>query len=75
MQARENGEPGRGVLGIKSDATVSLADAGKTTGPSEYGGWESAIGSPPARKKGELNESGREVSSKRERAREGIVNI
>ena len=75
-RARENGESARGVSGVMSDATVSLsdatvslADAGEITGPGGYGGWESAIGRPPARKKGELKECGREVSSKRERGR------
>ena len=55
---------------MESGATVSLANADEITGSSEYGGWESAMGSPPARKKGEPEESGREVSYKREHGRQ-----
>ena len=51
---------------MKSNTVVSLADAGEITSPSGYGGWKSMIESPPAQKKGEPEESGREVSSKRE---------
>ena len=55
-RARENGESGRGVCGVKSDATVGLAHAGEITGPSEIGGWENLMERTPV----QLRRAGRE---------------
>ena len=58
------------MLRVKSDATVSLADAGEITSPSEDARWKRAMEESARAKKREPEESGREVSSKREHGRQ-----